>query len=112
MLDTSSGVTSLAALDTAAFDRTVLGAERPVAVLLSAPWCGPCRTFQPLLERVAPALGMALAKVDVEATPELAARYGVRSVPTLLVMRGGNVVARQVGSVAEAALRQFLGAAT
>ena len=111
-LDTSVGMTSLAALDSAAFDRTVLGADSPVAVLLSAPWCGPCRTFQPLLERVAPMMGMTVAKVDIEATPEIAVRYGVRSVPTLLVMRGGDVVARQVGSVAEAALRQFLGAAT
>ena len=111
-LDTFSGMTNLVALDTAAFDRTVLGAERPVAVILSAPWCGPCRTFTPLLERVAPTLGMDLAKVDVEATPEIAARYGVRSVPTLLVLREGNVVARQVGAVSEGALRQFLGAAT
>ena len=105
-------MSSLVPVDSASFDRAVLGAAQPMAVLLSAPWCGPCRTFAPLLERVAGALGLALAKVDVDASPEIASRYGVRSVPTLLVLREGTVVARQVGSLSEAALRQFLGAAT
>jgi thioredoxin len=111
-LDTWTGMSALVPVDSASFDRTVLGAARPVALLLSATWCGPCRALTPLLERVAPALGLELAKVDVDASPEIAARYGVRSVPTLLVLREGSVVARQVGSLTEAALRSFLGTAT
>jgi|LNFM01.2.fsa_nt_gb thioredoxin 1 len=97
-------------IDEAAFDARVLTAAQPIAVLFSAVWCGPCRHFGPLLERVSGGLGDALSvvKVDVDDAPVLAARYGVRSVPTLIVLREGEVVARQVGTVSEPALRRLL----
>jgi len=105
-------MSTLVAIATDSFDRAVLAAPHPTAVLFSAVWCGPCRTFGPLLQRVTAALGLELAKVDVDASPELAARYGVRSVPTLLVLRAGEVVARSTGTMSEAALRRFVAALT
>jgi thioredoxin 1 len=112
MRATSLGMSSLVPADTESFDRAVLAAGRSIAVLFSAAWCGPCRALAPLLERVASAIGVALAKVDIDSSPELALRYGIRSVPTLLVLSAGDVVARQTGSVSETALRRFLGAPT
>lgn len=101
-------MSKLVPVDTAAFERALVATSGPVAVLLSAPWCGPCRTFAPLVERITGELGLAAAKVDIDASPELGVRYGVRSVPTLLVLRDGTVAARQVGTLSEAALRRFL----
>lgn len=105
-------MSSLVPLDVAAFDRGVLAAQGRLAVLFSATWCGPCRSFSPLLERVVDGIDdLAVAKVDCDASPELAARYGVRSVPTLVVLEQGEVTARQVGTLSETALRRFLAAA-
>lgn len=103
-------MSKLLPIDQATFDARVLTAEQPVAVLFSAVWCGPCRHFSPTVERVGAELGdaIALVKVDVDASPELAARYGVRSVPTLVVLKGGEVAARQVGTISEVALRKLL----
>lgn len=103
-------MSKLIPIDEAAFDARVLSAGQPIAVLFSAVWCGPCRHFAPAVERVAAELGDAITvvKVDVDASPLLATRYGVRSVPTLVVLKGGEVAARQVGTISEVALRRFL----
>jgi thioredoxin 2 len=82
----------------------------PVVVDLWAPWCGPCRRVSPALERVAQDLAgkIKLVKVNVDEAPKLSERFTVQAVPTLLVMRGGNVVARQAGAAPAAVLRKWV----
>jgi len=88
-------------------------AERaPVPVLadLWATWCGPCRMVSPALERLATerAGKLKLVKVDVDRAPRLSQRFEVRAVPTLMVLRNGEVLARQPGAAPEPALRSWL----
>jgi thioredoxin 2 len=82
----------------------------PVLVDLWAPWCGPCRMVSPALEQLA--RGMAgrvkLIKVNVDESPRLAERFSVQGIPTLLLMRRGDVVARQTGAAPEQALRGWV----
>ncbi len=82
----------------------------PVLVDLWAPWCGPCRMVSPALERLARDFAgrVKLVKVNVDGAPELARRFSARSIPTLLVMSGNRVLARQVGAAPEPALREWL----
>jgi thioredoxin 2 len=82
----------------------------PVLVDLWATWCGPCRAVSPALERLAVACAgrVKLVKVDVDAAPGLARRFGVQAVPTLLVLDRGEVVARQAGAAPEPVLRAWL----
>jgi thioredoxin 2 len=80
----------------------------PVLVDLWAPWCAPCRMVAPVVERAAGELAghLKAVKVNVDEAPSVAARYDARSIPTLLVLRDGAVVARQVGALpADALLR-------
>ncbi|HMC08216.1 MAG TPA: thioredoxin [Actinomycetota bacterium] len=82
----------------------------PVVVDLWAPWCGPCRMVSPALEQLARRYAgrVKLVKVNVDASPRLSARFGVQGIPTLLVMRGGEVLARQTGAAPEPVLRDWL----
>jgi thioredoxin 2 len=85
-------------------------AKIPVLVDLWAPWCGPCRMVSPALEQLARGMAgrLKLVKVNVDESPRLAERFSVQGIPTLLVMRGGEVVARQTGAAPEHALRGWL----
>jgi thioredoxin 2 len=82
----------------------------PVLVDLWATWCGPCRMVSPALERLATARAgeLKLVKVDVDTAPRLSQRFEVRAVPTLMVLRDGEVLARQPGAAPEPALRSWL----
>ena len=82
----------------------------PVLVDLWATWCGPCRMVSPALERLATerAGKLKLVKVDVDKAPRLSQRFEVRAVPTLMVWRGGELLARQPGAAPEPALRSWL----
>jgi thioredoxin 2 len=82
----------------------------PVLVDLWATWCGPCRMVSPALERIATdrAGELKLVKVDVDASPRLSQRFEVRAVPTLMVLRDGEVLARRPGAAPEPALRDWL----
>jgi thioredoxin 2 len=82
----------------------------PVVVDLWAAWCAPCRMVSPALEQVARELAgrVKLVKVDVDAAPELSRRFEVQAVPTLLVMDGGRVIARQAGAASAAAVRNWV----
>jgi thioredoxin 2 len=92
------------------FDSVAGAASLPVLVDLWAPWCGPCRAVSPIVERLAHAHAGSLkvVKVNVDQAPAISQRYGVMGIPTLLLLRGGKEVARQVGAPPEAALRQWL----
>jgi thioredoxin 1 len=96
--------------DEASFARDVLGASVPVVVEFGAEWCGPCRALEPLLHRLAESWGETrkVGSVDIDASPALATRYGVRSAPTVVVFAGGKEVARHVGLTSAEKIRALV----
>ena len=96
----------------ASFQRDVLdrSAQVPVVVDLWAAWCGPCRTLGPILERVVAETGgkVDLAKVDVDANPNISAAFQVQSIPAVYAISSGKVVDSFIGALPEAAVREFV----
>ena len=84
--------------------------EVPVVVDLWAEWCGPCRTLGPILERVIAEAGgkVALAKVDIDSNPQIAASFAVKSIPAVFAISGGKVVDSFIGALPETAVREFV----
>jgi thioredoxin 1 len=91
---------SLVTIGDADFGKAVLESPRPVVVDFSAEWCGPCNALQPLMEALASEYTgrVTFAKVDIDSSPALAARYGVRAVPTVMVVANGEVERVFVGA--------------
>ena len=92
------------ALDAAGFQAHAIDSELPLLVDFWAPWCGPCRMMAPHFEAAAAQLEprLRLGKVDTQAQPELGARFGIRSIPTLVLFKGGRELARQPGAMGQA----------
>jgi thioredoxin 2 len=100
----------IADADDHTFAEVVDAAPLPVLVDCWAPWCGPCRMVSPALERLAreKAGRLKLVKVNVDDAPNVARRFGVQAIPTLILMKGKDELARQTGAGAEPALRTWL----
>jgi thioredoxin 1 len=94
------------------FDREALGAEGLVLVDFWAGWCPPCRRLAPTLEALAAAYEgrLTVLKVDVDECPDLSERYGIRSIPTLVLFRDGRMVDRTLGALPMDELRRFVDA--
>lgn len=88
------------------FDEIVLKSDKPVIVDFWAEWCGPCRVVGPVVEELAKEYdGKAvIGKLNVDNNPEVSTKFGIRSIPTILFFKGGQLVDRQVGAVPKSAL--------
>ena len=92
------------------FQNEVLNSEKPVLLDFWAPWCGPCRMVSPVVDEIASERGdIKVGKVNVDEQPELAAQFGVMSIPTLLVFKGGKLVNQAVGARPKSGVLALLG---
>jgi thioredoxin 1 len=97
-------------VSTATFDEQVLRAGAPVLVDFSATWCGPCKRLAPTLNEVAAeSPQVRVVKIDIDESPNLADRYGVHSVPQLMVFKNGQIVAQRKGLASKAEMKEMLG---
>ena len=92
------------------FDSEVLKANEPVVVDFWAEWCGPCKMIAPALEEIAGVLGdkVKIVKLNVDENPATAQKYGIMSIPTLLMFKNGEIAKRQVGAQPKQKLEQWI----
>ena len=95
------------------FESEVLKATGPVVVDFWAEWCGPCRMIAPALEEIAGTLNgkVKIVKLNVDENPQTAAKYGIQSIPTLMIFKDGQLASRQIGAAPRQKLEQWISAA-
>ncbi len=94
----------------ATFESEVLKATEPVVVDFWAEWCGPCRMIAPALEEIAGTLNgrVKIVKLNVDENPQTAAKYGIQSIPTLMIFKDGQMASRQIGAAPKQKLEQWI----
>ncbi|MBI9091542.1 MAG: thioredoxin [Desulfobacterium sp.] len=103
-------MTSIFEIDDDAFEKDVLGSDKPVVVDFWAPWCGPCRAITPIIEELEKTYGETIkfVKVNVDENPVTPSKYGIKAIPTLIFFKDGEIADQITGMVAKAKLEETI----
>lgn len=101
---------SIVELNDSSFDTEVINSEKPVLVDFWAPWCGPCRALAPVIEEISTDFvdKLKVGKINVDENPEISMKFGIRSIPTLMVFKDGEVLEQIIGAVPKSEIERAI----